>query len=88
MSATSIGPSYSARGALGWRLFERFYIGPEITGFSFDNSYRQLRIGAHITALTLGVFEWSAALGWSRDSDDREGIYGRLGLLMRSNLFW
>jgi hypothetical protein len=88
VSATSIGPSYSARGAFGWRVFDRFYFGPEMTGFAFDDNYRQFRIGAHLTALKTGAFEWSAGAGWSRDSDDREGIYGRLGLLMRGNLFW
>jgi len=88
VSATSIGPSYSARGALGWRVFDRFYSGPEIAGFAFDDNYRQFRIGTHITALKTGAFEWSAGVGWSRDSDRREGVYGRLGLLMRGNLFW
>lgn len=87
ISATNIGPSYSARGALGWRIAERFYAGPEIAGFSFDNNYRQWRIGAHITALRTGAVEWSAAIGWSGDSDERYGIYGRLGLLVRGGTF-
>jgi hypothetical protein len=83
-SATNIGPSYSARGAFGWRVAERFYAGPEIAAFAFDNNYRQWRVGAHVTALKTGAMEWSAALGWSTDSDNRDGIYGRLGLLVRS----
>jgi hypothetical protein len=83
ISATSIGPSYSARGAFGWRMLDRFYLGPEIAAFAFDNNYRQWRIGAHVTALKAGAVEWSAAIGWSSDSDDRDGIYGRLGMLVR-----
>ena len=83
ISATNIGPSYSGKAAAGLRVFERFYFGPEISGFSFDNSYRQIRIGAHVTALKNGPYEWSAGAGWSRDSDEREGFYERLGLLMR-----
>lgn len=86
VSATSIGPSYSARAAAGWRISDSFYIGPEIAGFAFDDSYRQLRLGAHVTAFKTGAFEWSAGAGWSRDSDHREGIYGRLGLLRRFGL--
>ncbi|HVX98449.1 MAG TPA: cellulose biosynthesis protein BcsS [Pseudorhodoplanes sp.] len=88
LSATSIGPSYSGRLAFGWLLFDRFYAGPEGTAFSFDGNYRQYRVGVHVTALQAGAFEWSGGLGWSRDSDDRKGLYARLGMLMRSNLFW
>ncbi len=29
VSASSVGPSYSARVAVGWRLFDAFYLGPE-----------------------------------------------------------
>jgi hypothetical protein len=83
VSATNIGPSYSARGAFGWRVMERFYLGPEIAAFAFDENYRQWRIGAHVTALKTDNVEWTAAIGWSGDSDDRNGIYGRLGMLMR-----
>ncbi len=86
VSATSIGPSYSGRVAFGWRIANRLYAGPEIAGFAYDNNYRQLRIGAQITALKTGPVEWSAGFGWARDSDDRTGAYGRLGLLMRSGL--
>lgn len=82
-SATSIGPSYSARAAFGWRIFDRFYLGPEIQAFAFDNDYRQFRVGAHATALKTGPVEWSAGMGWARDSDDRDGLYGRLGMILR-----
>jgi hypothetical protein len=46
-------------------------------------AYRQLRVGAHVTALKTGLWEWSAAVGWSDDSDSRTGLYLRLGVLTR-----
>ena len=81
--STMIGPSYSGHAAFGWRVFDRFYLGPEIQAFAYDNSYRQFRAGAHITAFKTETAEWSAGAGWARDSDHREGVYGRVGVLMR-----
>ena len=78
-SLASVGPSYSARAAYGWRLFEKFYVGPEVQGFAFDDNYRQFRAGLHLTALKTENFEYSGALGWARDSNDRHGFYARLG---------
>lgn len=82
-SFSSIGPSYGARAALGWRVAERFYVGPEIGGFAGEDSYNQLRVGLHVTAFRTGIYEWSAAAGWAFDSDERESLYGRFGLLIR-----
>ena len=82
-SLSSVGPSYSARAAYGWRFFEKFYAGPEVQGFAFDDNYRQFRAGLHLTALKTENFEYSGALGWARDSDDRNGFYVRLGMIAR-----
>lgn len=82
-SLSSVGPSYSARGAFGWRLFDKFYAGPEVQGFAFDDNYRQFRAGLHLTALKTESFEWSGGVGWARDSDDRHGFYARLGVIAR-----
>ena len=82
-SISTIGASYNARAAFGWRVFNRYYLGPEVHGFAAGDNYRQFRIGAHVTGLKTEWFEWSAGLGWATDSDDRHGLYGRLGLLMR-----
>lgn len=82
-AVSTIGASYNARIALGWRLFDRYYIGPEIQGFAAGDNYRQFRAGVHITGLKFEVFEWSAAVGWATDSDERDGAYGKLGLLLR-----
>jgi hypothetical protein len=80
---STIGTSYNARLALGWRAFDRFYLGPEVQGFAAGDNYRQFRAGVHVTGLKTEMFEWSASAGWATDSDERDGLYGKLGLLLR-----
>jgi hypothetical protein len=82
-SASSIGPSYSARLATGWRVLDRFYLGPEIQGFTADGNYRQIRAGLQITGFRTKTFEWSMGFGWATDSDHHDGAYGRLGVFTR-----
>ena len=82
LSATTIDNGFSARAAAGWRLFERFWIGPEFT-FSHDLFRRQHRFGAHLTGLRSDEYEWSIAAGHVRDSYDRQGVYGRIGVVIR-----
>jgi hypothetical protein len=81
-SISTIATSYSARLAAGYRLFNAVYVGPEVAAFTGGN-YRQQRVGVHATGLRVGLTEWSAAMGWARDSDARSGIYGKLGVLTR-----
>jgi len=81
-SVSSIGPTYNARLAYGWRLFNAFYAGPEVAAFSNDN-YKQLRAGVHVTGLKFRFLEWSAGLGWTTDNDDRSGLYGRVNFFAR-----
>ena len=64
-SVTSVGPSYSARVAFGWRLFDAFYLGPEVAGFAGGDTYKQWRAGIHITGFRTGTIEWSLAAGWA-----------------------
>jgi hypothetical protein len=73
---------YSVRVALGWRLLDRVFIGPEGQVIGCD-AYWQYRIGLHVTGLRTGDFEWSAAAGWMEDNDERSGVYGRVGLIVR-----
>jgi hypothetical protein len=82
-SVSSVGPSYSARLAFGWRAPQGFYLGPEFSGFSVGDAYNQWRAGLHVTALRTNELEWSAGVGWTFDSDRRDGLYGRLGVIMR-----
>ena len=82
-TVSSIGPSYAARAAFGWRVADAFYLGPEVGGFASRDTYHQLRAGLHITGFRFAWVEWSAAAGWAMDSDDRDGFYARLGLHVR-----
>ncbi len=81
-SLTTIATGYSARAAYGWKLRDWFYLGPEAQTFACTG-YSALRLGAHVTGLKTGQFEWSAAAGWSEDSDRLSGLYLRLGILTR-----
>jgi len=80
---SSIGPSYNARLAVGLRLFDAFYTGPEIQGFAAGDNYQQARVGWHLTGLRTGTIEWTTGAGWAIDSDHRSGVYGKLGLYTR-----
>ena len=92
-AVTTIGTSYSARLAYGWRLLDQFYVGPEVSGFTSNGNYRQYRAGIHVTGLKFSKFsrtylewlnfDWSAGFGFASDSDHRQSIYLRLGLAMR-----
>lgn len=82
-SVSTVGPSYSARAAFGWRLFDAFYLGPEVGGFAGDDSYRQLRAGLHVTGAKFDFMEWWLAAGFARDSDRNDGLYARFGVLVR-----
>ncbi len=81
-SAISIGPTDSVRAAVGWRLFEPFYVGPEAQGI-WCSDYQQLRLGAHVTGFRIDGVDWSAASGWAIESDGRSGPYVRLGFNAR-----
>lgn len=81
-SATSIAHGYSGRAAAGWRVLNAAWVGPEIA-VSSDRFSDQYRLGAHLTGLRTGAFEWSLAAGYVRDSFSRGGLYGRIGVLTR-----
>jgi hypothetical protein len=79
-SLTSIAAGYSVRAAYGWRLRDWFYLGPEAQTFACVG-YSQVRLGLHMSGMKTGEWEWSAAAGWSEDSDRRSSPYLRLGAL-------
>ncbi len=81
-SLSTVGKSYWTRAALGGRFFHAVWFGPEFLAMG-DDTYRQLRFGAHVTSLRMGPAEWSAGAGWVTDSDKRDGLYGRIGVLVR-----
>ena len=82
LSLSTIGPGVWSRVATGWKVADWFYIGPEVTALA-DTDYRQLRLGVHATAFRYGPYEWSASVGWARDTDDGSGFYGRFDYLVR-----
>jgi hypothetical protein len=82
ISFSTIGPSVWSRVALGWKASDLFYVGPELIG-SADTDYRQVRVGVHATAMRYGPYEWSIGVGWARDTDDRDGLYGRFDFVTR-----
>lgn len=82
VSGSTIGNSFGIRGAAGWRVLNRFWAGPEIET-SGDEVYRQYRVGAHITSLRTGEFEWTFGAGYVEDNSHRSGAYGRLSILTR-----
>jgi len=79
---SSIGPTGSARIAVGWRGAAPAFIGPEAKMF-WCGDFSQLSVGAHVTGLRTDAFEWSAGAGWAIDSDRRAGPYVRLGVIAR-----
>jgi hypothetical protein len=81
-SASTVGASFWSRAALGWRLRDWAWVGPEVAALG-DHDYQQLRLGIHFTAFKTGRFEWSAGFGEVWDTDNRSGVYGRIGLLTR-----
>jgi len=88
VSLGTLSTSQSARLAFGWRISgellneEYFYLGPELQVFDSDG-YRQSRIGLHVTSMKTGDIEWSAAIGYARDTDGHSSPYFRLGLAQK-----
>ena len=58
-SLSTIGSSYWTRAAAGWRFFDMIWLGPEFLACG-DDTYRQLRVGAHVTSLRWSSYEFSA----------------------------
>jgi hypothetical protein len=81
-SASTVGSEYSLRGAFGFRLLDRLYVGPEAETLGCVG-FREVRFGLHATGLKFGAFEWSAGGGWADASDHRAGAYGHIGVLAR-----
>ncbi|MGN6462363.1 MAG: cellulose biosynthesis protein BcsS [Pseudolabrys sp.] len=81
-NVSTVGSQYFVQAMAGWRLFDAFYLGPELTTFS-SYDYRQWRVGLHVTALHWLDLEWSGAVGLARDSEGVSGLYGRIGILRR-----
>jgi Cellulose biosynthesis protein BcsS len=78
----SIGPTGSLRGAIGARVFDAAFVGPEAREI-WCGDYQEFQLGIHVTGLRFDALEWSAGGGWSLTSDHRTGPYVRVGLSAR-----
>ncbi|MDB5624503.1 MAG: hypothetical protein JWR73_305 [Tardiphaga sp.] len=83
LSMTTIEASFFGRLATGVRIFN-VWTGPEISASS-DIFSQQYRIGAHVTGMRSGPYEFSTAAGYAFDSFGRGGAYGRFGITLRNS---
>ena len=81
LSMTTIEASFYGRLASGVRIFD-VWTGPEISASS-DIYNQQYRVGAHVTGVHHGPYEFSAAAGYGFDSYGRSSAYARLGFTLR-----
>ncbi len=81
LSMTTIEASFYGRLASGMRILD-VWTGPEVSA-NTDIFGEQYRVGAHVTGLRYGPYEFSAAAGYGFDSFGRSGAYGRLGVTLR-----
>ena len=81
-AVSSIGPTGFAREAVGIRVFDRAFVGPEIEQI-WCADFEEIELGAHLTGLRFNSVEWSMASGFALTSDQRSGPYLRLGLNAR-----
>jgi len=78
----SIGPTGYVRAAIGVRVLNAGFIGPEIEEI-WCADFEELEFGAHLTGLRFNTVEWSMASGFALTSDQRSGPYLRLGVNAR-----
>ena len=71
------------RTAFGYRVWNNVFVGPEAS-VSMTETYREWRLGAHITGLQLGRFTFGFSGGWRREEDSRHrGLYLNLSGYIR-----
>jgi hypothetical protein len=79
---STIGSAYAMRAAVGWRLYDVLYVGPELNIYGAEN-YRQWRLGVHLTGLKLKNYEFQAAVGYAEDDESNNGLYVRLSVMRK-----
>lgn len=64
-----------ARASAGYALWEGVFVGPEASVYTTD-TYREWRLGAHVTGLSVGRLGLRLSAGWRGEEDaDRAGAY-------------
>lgn len=69
--------AYYARLRAGYALFGKVYVGPEVAVLG-DDFFGQYRVGAHLTGLRLGPFEFGVSGGYLNDRIQKSGAYTSL----------
>jgi hypothetical protein len=63
------------RTSAGYALWDGVFVGPEVSVYTTD-TYREWRLGAHVTGLTFGQMSFRLSAGWRGEEDtDRHGAY-------------
>lgn len=70
--AGSARTSLYGRASAGYRLFGGVYAGPEV-GTYLTESYRETKVGAHVTGMKWGILEGRVSGGWTVTDDKRPG---------------
>lgn len=77
VSYSSVRDAFFARARFGWAMAAA-YVGPEVA-YLGDDTFRQARIGAHISGLSLGPLQIGLSSGYQQDvRSGSGGIYGAL----------
>jgi Cellulose biosynthesis protein BcsS len=57
-----------SRASAGYALWDGVFVGPEVSVYSTD-TYREWRVGAHVTGLTLGAVSVRVSAGWRGEEE-------------------
>lgn len=80
---TARTPHLWARTSAGYALWDGVFLGPEASVYTTD-TYREWRLGAHVTGLTFGGMSLRLSGGWRGEEDTRqEGAYVGLAAQIR-----
>jgi hypothetical protein len=81
--AGSTRSSLWGRASAGLRLFSNLFVGPEATVY-VTPTYRELRLGGHVTGVSLGLVQLRLSGGWMMDDAHGHGApYGGLTAWIR-----
>ncbi len=81
-SVSSLRNIYWGRLRMGWRLLDIAFVGPEYVVIG-EKGYDQKRIGVHLTAIPLGLFNLNISGGVTMDNYDNNRPYMRLSTIIR-----
>lgn len=76
LTATVVGSTTNmslwARGSAGYRLAADLFAGPEVSIYATE-TYRETKVGAHLTGFRWGLMQGRASAGWMMADDGRPG---------------